>query len=246
MANKNKLDLIHVDEHLILVNKPANVLSVPDRFVAEIPNLYHQLKLQYGEIFIVHRLDKATSGIICFARNEAAHKSLNQQFEARTTRKIYHALLEGVLHQKSGSVDKPLAESKARAGKMIIANRGKESLTHYKVLEEFDHYTLVECEIKTGRMHQIRVHMESIGHPLAVDPLYGRRDALFLSDFKRKKFRMGKNQEERPLLMRTPLHAKKLQLDHPETGVEIEFEAELHKDFRAILQQLRKWDNSQR
>jgi 23S rRNA pseudouridine955/2504/2580 synthase/23S rRNA pseudouridine1911/1915/1917 synthase len=124
---------------------------------------------------------------------------------------------------------------------MVIASRGKASLTLYRVMERFRNYTLVEANIKTGRMHQIRVHFQSIGYPLAVDAIYGRTEAFLLSAVKQNKFQLGKEQEERPLISRSTLHAARLAFDHPRTGQRMNFEANLPKDFDAVVKQLRKW-----
>jgi 23S rRNA pseudouridine955/2504/2580 synthase/23S rRNA pseudouridine1911/1915/1917 synthase len=217
------------------------LLTIPDRFAPEKPNLYHILQQHIGEIFVVHRLDKETSGILVFAKNEAAHKELSRQFQERTTEKIYYALLDGTLHQEEGVIEKAIAPHPAHPDRMVVAKKGKASITHYKVVELFKNFTLVEANIKTGRTHQIRVHFQSIGYPLAVDVLYGRREAFLLSDVKLKKFRLGKEEEERPMMSRSSLHAAKLTFQHPSSGEPMTFEAPLPKDFSAVLNQLRKW-----
>ena len=166
------------------------------------------------------------------------------QFEARTVDKIYLALVEGTVHKEEGEINQPIANNMRDKGRMIIAKRGKPSLTLYKVVERFKNYTLVEANIKTGRTHQVRVHFEVIGYPLAVDSLYGRKDAFLLSEVKMKKYRRGKDViEEKPLMSRTTLHAAKVTFNHPTTNESMTFEAELPKDFRAVLNQLRKWGN---
>lgn len=234
-------DILLEDDQLLFLNKAAHVLSIPDRFKPEKPNLYHMLNERYGKIFIVHRLDKETSGVMCFAKTEEAHKSLSQQFEQRTTEKVYLALCDGVPLKKEDTIDLGIAPHPTIAGKMIVSNKGKAARTTYKVLEEFKAFSLIEAQIHTGRTHQIRVHLHAIGHPLAVDTIYNQRTALFLSEFKRKAFHLGKNKEERPLLTRNSLHAWKLSVLHPSHQQPIQVEAPLHKDFRAALNQLRKW-----
>lgn len=236
-----KYELIHEDEHLLVVSKPAGLLTIPDRSGNK-DSLLEALNKAYGRVMTVHRLDRETSGILCFARNEAAHRNLSLQFEHHTTDKFYLALLDGVLHHDEGEIDKPIGEHPTIPGKMAISNSGKASLTFYRALERFRHFTLAEALIKTGRTHQIRVHFQSIGYPLAVDALYGRRAAFFLSEIKGKSYKSGKfSEDERPLMERTSLHAFRLRLDHPATGERMEFKSELPKDFNALLTQLRKW-----
>lgn len=224
-----------------MVNKPADFLSIPDRFVAKKPNLVTFLKKKRDAIFTVHRLDKETSGVIVFAKTAEAHRHLSLQFEARQVSKIYWALVDGNIHKNEGEINKPIANNMRDAGRMIIAKRGKPSLTLYQVVERFKYHTLVAADIKTGRTHQVRVHMESIGYPLAVDELYGRKKAFFLSEIKHKKYRLGKEKEERPLMSRSTLHARQLTFKHPTTEEAMTFEATLPKDFKAVLNQLRKW-----
>lgn len=239
---KNKPSIIFEDDDIIVLNKPAHYLTIPDRFVAERPNLTSFLKNRMDEVFIVHRLDKETSGVIIFAKNAAAHRNLSMQFEARTIDKIYIALVEGSVHKDEGEINQPIANNMRDKGRMIIAKRGKPSLTLFKVIERFKNYTLVEANIKTGRTHQVRVHFEVIGYPLAVDSLYGRKDAFLLSEVKMKKYRRGKDVfEEKPLMSRTTLHASTVTFKHPTTNEAMTFGAELPKDFRAVLNQLRKW-----
>ena len=238
---KNQPKIIFQDDDIVIVNKPPNYLSIPDRFDATKPNLVRFLKNHFENIFVVHRLDKETSGVICFALNEAAHRNLNQQFEKRTTQKIYLALVNGNMHNDEGIIDKPIAKHGVIAGKMIVASRGKPSITHFKVVERFRNYSLLEMEIKTGRMHQIRVHLQSESYPLAVDAMYGGEEAFYLSKVKLQRYKSGKEQEERPLMSRTTLHSLKLSLNHPVTNERMTFEAELPKDFSAVIKQLRKW-----
>ncbi len=239
--SKIKVEIIYEDDAIVIVHKPANFLAIPDRYVAEKPNLVDFLKKRYGEIFVVHRLDKETSGIICYAKNAESHRHLSKQFEDRTVKKIYKVLVEGNVHQPKGIIDKPIARHVSIAGKMRIHASGKASVTHYEVEQHIGDYTLVQADIKTGRTHQIRIHFAAIGYPLMIDGMYGRQDSFFLSSIKQKKFNIGKDQEERPLMSRTTLHSWKLSLDHPVTGERMDFIAPLPKDFRAVLKQLEKW-----
>lgn len=233
--------IIFQDDDFVIVNKPPDYLSIPDRFVPTKPNLLGFLKERFEKVFTVHRLDKETSGIIIFALNEDAHRNLSQQFENRKTEKIYLALVKGSLYKDEGVIDKPIAKHSLVAGKMIVASRGKPSVTHYKVAERFRNYSLLEVNIKTGRMHQIRVHLQSESYPLAVDSLYGGDDAFLLSKVKLRRYKMGKSMEEKPLMSRCTLHSFRLSFDHPTTNERISFEAELPKDFSAVIKQLRKW-----
>jgi 23S rRNA pseudouridine955/2504/2580 synthase/23S rRNA pseudouridine1911/1915/1917 synthase len=234
------MNIIYQDDDILIVNKPTDILTIPDRFDTSKPNLYSQLNALYGKVFVVHRLDRETSGIIIFAKNENAHKNLSLQFENHETKKIYRALLDGVMLENEGVIDKPLAPHPIIKGKMTIAKGGKSSVTEYKVIERFKHFTLVEADIKTGRTHQIRVHFQSQGYPLAIDVLYGRRNQIFANEIKNK-FKFSKFGEERPLMSRTTLHAWRLTFKHPVSQEILTFEADLPKDFNALLNQLRKW-----
>lgn len=238
---KHAYDIIFEDEDLVVVNKAPFVLTIPDRFAPEKPNLYHTLGDRYGKIFTVHRLDKETSGILVFAKTEEAHKHLSEQFYTRSVEKVYFALVEGHVHQEEGVIDKPIAPDPHHPDRMVVTQRGKPSLTRFKVIEHFKNFTLLEARIETGRTHQIRVHCQSMGYPLAVDALYGRKDAFYLSQVKVNKFKLGKEEEERPLMTRSSLHAARLTFLHPRTGKKLTFEAPLPKDFSAVLNQLRKW-----
>ncbi len=239
---KQKVVILHEDEDLVIVNKPAKYLSIPDRFDETKPNVLGFLNHKYGKVFTIHRLDKETSGILCFAKNEIAHKLVSKQFQERTVQKIYYALVDGILTPNEGEINQGIAPHPARPGKMMVSNKGKKSLTTYKIIEQFKNFALVEANIKTGRTHQIRVHFEAIGFPLALDALYGTRTEFLLSEIKLRKYKLGKNQEERPLMTRTTLHAYRLELDHPTTQKRLIIEAPLPKDFAAVVKQLQKWN----
>lgn len=232
--------LIFENDDFIGLNKPSGLLSIPDREGKEI-SLKNLLQEKYEKIFTVHRLDRDTSGLIVFAKNEATHKHLSLQFEGRLTKKIYTGLVLGSPAEKEGHINLPLAENMVQRGMMIVNRRGKESLTDYKVLEDFGIYSWMQFRIHTGRTHQIRVHMKEIGHPIVADDLYGDGKPLLLSSLKKKKFKLSKDaEEERPLLARLALHA--FQLSFTTVAREqIELTAELPKDIRASLQQLAKW-----
>ena len=230
--------IVFENDDLIALNKPSGLLSIPDRQGKDV-SLKVLLKEKYGNIFTVHRLDKDTSGLIVFAKNETTHKHLSLQFEGRQTKKIYQGLVIGSLMEAQGSIDSPIAEHPALNGTMIIHRNGKEALTDYEVLEDFVIYSLVQFRIHTGRTHQIRVHMKDIGHPIVCDELYGDGKPILVSSLK-SKFKLSKDvEEERPILNRLALHA--FQLTFADfNGNPVELEAPLPKDMRATLQQLAK------
>ncbi len=239
--------IIEENEDWIALNKPSGLLSIPDREGKEI-SLKSLLQEKYQKIFTVHRLDRDTSGLIVFAKNEAMHKHLSLQFaregsfgEGRHTKKIYAGLVIGSPAEKKGSINLPLAENTVQRGVMIVNRRGKESLTDYEVIEDFGIYSWMQFQIHTGRTHQIRVHMKEIGHPIVCDALYGDGKPVLLSSLKKKKFKLGKDVlEERPLMARLALHAYQLTFTTLQ-GEKKELTAELPKDLRATLQQLTKW-----
>lgn len=242
MARKNRPDILFADEAVILVCKPPGLLSIPDRYQPELPNLQRQLQEQFERLWTVHRLDRDTSGIMIFARTEEAHRHLSQQFEHRKVRKTYLAFVEGKPATDTGEINSPLAPHPHKKGRMVVDARGKEALTYYRVKEAFQHAALLEVDIRTGRTHQIRVHLASIGSPLLIDPVYGKREAFYLSEIKRQKYNLNKHGEERPLVGRLTLHAHSLTVPHPLTGETLTREASLPKDLRALLRQLQKWD----
>ncbi|MGN6291860.1 MAG: RluA family pseudouridine synthase [Chitinophagaceae bacterium] len=230
--------IIFKNDNFIVINKPSGLLSIPDRMGQEV-SLKTMLQEVYGQVFTVHRLDKDTSGLILFALNEEAHKHFSQQFEARLTEKIYLGLVIGSPVLKEGHINACIAEHAFKKGLMMVHQKGKESLTDYKVLEDFGIYSWIQFQIHTGRTHQIRVHAKEIGHPIVCDELYGDAKPILLSSFK-SKFKLSKNElEERPILGRLGLHAFQLKLRDMNNEM-IELEAPLPKDLRATLQQLQK------
>lgn len=235
-----KIDIIHEDDDIIVLTKPSFLLSIPDRN-NEKASLLGLLRTKYDGILTIHRLDFETSGIICFAKNEAAHRSLSIQFEKRQTEKIYHAIVEGAMMQESGKIDLSITEDLANKGKMKIARDGKPSLSEYRLLERFRHYSYVEINLKTGRTHQARVHMKAIGFPMAVDKDYGNKEAFYLSEIK-KKFKEGKWEEETPLVDHTTLHAFSLSFAHPSTQEKVNYISPLRKDMSVMLKYLREFD----
>ncbi|MDC0231200.1 RluA family pseudouridine synthase [Aureispira] len=238
---KRQYKVLFEDEHLLIVEKESGFLTIPDRYRPYIPNLHNSLQLDYGEIYIVHRLDKGTSGLVCFAKTKEVHRLLNIQFEKREPVKQYYAIVKGIPFYMEGTIDAGLTPNK-EGGMHIDIKRGKPSVTDYKVIEYFRSFSLIEATILTGRTHQIRVHLKHLGYPLAVDGAYAQKEALYLSEIKRRKFNLKKDTEERPLISRVPLHAYHLSFSHPITDEKISVESELPKDMKALLNQLRKWD----
>jgi 23S rRNA pseudouridine1911/1915/1917 synthase len=235
----HKPEIIFENDDFIAINKPAGMLSIPDREGKD-PSLKSWLKAKYGSIFTVHRLDRDTSGVIVFAKTEGAHKYFSKIFEERDVEKIYVGIVQGTLPEKEGSIDAGLMEHPAKPGVMVVNKKGKASLTDYKVLEELGLYSLVQFRIHTGRTHQIRVHMQHLGHPIVCDEVYGEGRPILISSFKRH-FKLSRDEEhERPILARLGLHSQLLHFKD-EKGEFHTLEASLPKDMRALLQQLKKW-----
>lgn len=207
-------EILFENADLIAVNKPEGLAAIPEQNPQE-PSLFERLCVERGEtLLIVHRIDKDTSGVILFARNAEAHRRLNMEFETRRARKVYLALTLGVIADDWGKIDKPLARfGSGRVG--VNAQHGKPSLTEYTVMRRFSSHTLVEAYPRTGRRHQIRVHLYSIGHPIVGDRLYGDRAI----------------QRDYPRMM---LHAKKLTI-HAPSGEELTIEAPVPESFNRVM-----------
>lgn len=235
---KSNFQVIFENDDIVAINKPAGLLTIHDREQSEKP-LKEMLLEKYGSIFTVHRLDKDTSGIVMFAKNETAHKYLSKLFEDRKVDKYYLGIVIGIPDNNAGMIDAPIAEHPYHKGQMLVNRNGKPSQTGYEVLEADKHYSLVSFRLYTGRTHQIRVHAKHIGHPLACDPLYGDGKPVLLSSIK-KKFKLSKDEEaERPMINRLALHSYKLCFTDMH-GVKIDLETEIPKEFRALMQQLKK------
>lgn len=242
--SRTRLEIIHEDENIVVINKPAGLLSIPDRYTPDKPNAWHATsQLLAIELWVVHRLDKDTSGVLCFAKNENAHQHLNVQFQNRTVQKEYLALVNGTLtNELPIEVSLGIKEHPSKLGTMITVSKGKSSKTTFEVIDRFRHFTLLKATPLSGRTHQIRVHLQAIGHPLMVDPIYSNVDAFYLSSLKGRKYSQKKGEEEKPLISRLTLHAERLTLKHPENDTEISFHAPPPKDLKAVINQLRKWD----
>ncbi|CAN5870190.1 RluA family pseudouridine synthase [soil metagenome] len=235
---KNNLQIIFENDDFIAINKPAGLLTIPDREQSE-KSLKEILKDKYGTIFTVHRLDKDTSGVVIFAKNETAHKYFSKIFEDRNVEKYYLGIVHGSPGNKTGSIDAPITEHLQHKGTMTVHRSGKPSLTSYEVLDANKNYSLVSFKLHTGRTHQIRVHAKHIGHPLACDELYGDGKPVMLSSIK-KKYRLSKHDEvERPMLNRLALHAYRLTFTDP-AGQTFDLNADIPKDITALLNQLKK------
>lgn len=237
--------LLYKDDNLMAINKPSGWLSIPDRHDPELPSVRSWLESKGEKVFIVHRIDRDTSGLLLMARNEAAHKYYNSLFQNRTLHKNYYGLVTGSFEEEQGVYDQPIEEHPTIPGKMRVGRKGKSAITHYQIEERFRGFSWVRFQIETGRTHQIRVHLQNAGHSLVGDPLYGTADPILLSTFK-KKFKLSKaDEEEKPLLSRLALHAFSVELTDMQ-GKEQVFTAPLPKDLDTTLKQLRKWGNGSR
>ena len=231
--------VIFENEDFIAIDKAAGMLTIPDRHDDNQLSLYKILLKQYKQIFIVHRLDRETSGLVLFAKNEQTHRYLSQLFEKRNIEKIYLGIIRGSLPEKEGSINEAIAEHPSLKGVMIISKKGKPSSTDFVMLEDFGFYSLVQFNIHSGRTHQIRVHMKFSSHPIACDPIYGDGKPILLSSFK-KKYKLSLHEEaERPLVNRLALHSYRLIFKDAHSKLHT-LEAPLPKDLRALLQQLKK------
>lgn len=222
------LEIVYEDQDVIVVNKPQGMVVHPS---AGHPNhtlvnalLYHTRDLARSpEGFrpgIVHRIDKDTSGLLMIAKNAAARESLSQQLANKSNKRVYLAIVHGNFAEKTGTIDAPIGRNPYHRKQMAVVAGGKHAVTHFKVLEQFSGYSLIACQLETGRTHQIRVHLAYIGHPVAGDPLYGPRHTL-----------TGHGQF---------LHAAVLGFKHPRTGKWCEFSVQPPAIFQTTLQRLRK------
>lgn len=223
-----ELPIVFEDDHLLVIDKPAGLVVHPGsgNWTGTMMNaLLHHVPQLAGvpRAGIVHRLDKDTSGLLVVAKTEAAQTDLVRQLQARTVKRHYLALVHGAV-AGDGMVDAPIGRHPVHRTKMAVVSRGREARTHYSVRERFADATLIECRLETGRTHQIRVHMASVGHPLVGDAVYGKRRS---SDARLDRFR------------RQALHAWRLALVHPQGGAPVSWEAPLPADFAALLEELR-------
>ncbi len=189
---------------------------------------------------LAHRLDKDTSGVMVVAKDYDALVSLTKQFEERTVRKEYVAIVRGEIMPDQGVIEFRIAAHRKDPNRWVVSKKGREAVTEFETLERFDGFSLVLARPRTGRTHQIRVHMRAIGHPLAVDPVYADKSKIFLSELK-SEYKKKRGVQERPVIDRLTLHARKLTVRHPGTGAEVSYEAPLPDDMEFLLKALRKY-----
>jgi len=237
LAQRIPLDVVHADEDIIVVNKPAGLVVHPA--VGNPDGTLQNALLNFdGRLAalprsgIVHRLDKDTSGIMVVARSLRAHNSLVEQLQSRQMSRIYRAVVIGEV-TAGGTVDAPIARHPVDRKRMAVVASGKPAVSHYRIIECFHGCTEIEVSLESGRTHQIRVHMTHIGHPLVGDPVYGRASRR----------RRGTPEAVVELLRRFPrqaLHAERIELVHPGSGQPVRFSAPLPADMRALLDSLRE------
>jgi len=227
VAEEMNLDIFYEDEDVIVINKPKGMVvhPAPGHIDGTLVNglLFHCKDLSgINGIMrpgIVHRIDKDTSGLLMVAKNDVAHTSLVNQLVERTVTRKYTALVHGTIPHDHGTIDAPIARDPIDRQKMSVVDGGKHAVTHFTVLDRFGEYTLVECELETGRTHQIRVHMRYIGFPLVGDPKYGPRKTINANG--------------------QVLHAGTLGFIHPRTNEYLEFTSELPEYFTHVIEVLK-------
>ena len=219
------MNIIYIDDHIIVLNKPAGLPVLPDGWEKDAPYLVKMLEEEFGKLFIIHRLDKITSGVMVFARDAETHRSLNMQFEKHEAQKVYHAIVEGNPKWNEKITKFPLHANVGHKHRTIVDDKhGKPSETRFRILKRYpesdlsEASALVEAQPMTGRTHQIRIHAAALGHPLLGDVLYGAA--------------------ETQLTARPALHAYSLTFTHPATNERITFKAEHPTDFATTLKLL--------
>lgn len=227
IAEDLNLDVIYEDTDVLVVNKRRGMVVHPAKAHASgtlVNGLMHHCTDLSGingvlRPGIVHRTDKDTSGLLMVAKNDKAHVSLVDQLVAKTVKRVYVALVHGHIPHNNGTIDAPIGRGEHDRQKMVVTDRGKNAVTHFKVMERFEDYTLVECELETGRTHQIRVHMDYIEHPLVGDPKYGPKKTIPFGG--------------------QVLHAKTIGFIHPSTEEYVEFTVDPPADFQKLVNEIR-------
>jgi len=213
------MDIIYLDEHILVINKSAGLSVLPEGWEPDTPYLRQMLELEFGLVWVAHRLDKITSGVMVFARTAEAHRELNRQFERHEVEKVYHAIVEGVPPWDEHTARHMLRTNVGRKHRTVVVHkRGKNSETHFKVLQRGQDRALIESRPKTGRTHQVRVHLSALGFPLLGDTLYGASET---------------DSNARPAL-----HALSLTFTHPITGERVTFSAPYPGDMKELLERM--------
>lgn len=234
------VSVLFEDEYVVAVNKPSGVLTIKDRLGIE-KNLYDTLKINYPELYLIHRIDRETSGLLLFAKTKESQKRFSSLFENHNIVKIYHAIVQGRPNIDEGVIENYIQENPQKPGSYRVGNqKGKLAISFFKCLESYKRHSLVGFDIRTGRTHQIRVHASHIGVPLAYDPLYNLNSGIFVSMLK-PKFKSKIDQEERSIIQRLSLHAFSIHLIHPFTENELYVEAPYPNDFSKAVEILRKY-----
>ena len=213
------MELLFSDDAVLVLNKPAGLPVLPDGWERDAPYLVKMLEEQYGKLWIVHRLDKSTSGVMVFARTAEAHRLLNIQFEGHSVRKTYHAIVEGVPAWNEKTARHPLRADVGHRHRTVVNDKtGKSAETGFRVIRRWPEYALLEASPITGRPHQIRAHAAALGHPILGDALYGAAAT--------------------DLIARPALHARTLAFTHPVTNQGVSFSVQSPADFDEALKKL--------
>jgi 23S rRNA pseudouridine1911/1915/1917 synthase len=238
------LDIVYEDKYLLVVNKPAGMVTHPayKNYSGTLVNalLHHSRSLSQPHPLrpgIVHRLDKDTSGLLVVAKDETTHQKLSRQFANKTTEREYRAIVWGVFKSPGGIIEASLGRSKSDRKKVAVVKEGKYAVTEYEVMEQFTYLALLRLRLRTGRTHQIRVHLAHIHHPVFGDETYGGRK-IAAGGIDGKKKAEAANLLER--ISRQALHAKKLGFVHPATKEFMRFDSELPDDMKWVLEFLEK------
>lgn len=232
------IPVIWSDAALVVISKPAGVLALPDGYDSSLPHIKSILCPQFGSLWIVHRLDRDTSGVMVLARTATAHKELNTQFQERAVKKVYKALVIGNPEWDRKVIELPLKVNAGRRHRTVIDQEyGKPSVTSVTVDERYEDYCLVSAVPGTGRRHQIRAHLAKVGFPIACDSLYGGQKEILVGGDQTGD--QGGDGEEQVLLQRTALHASSIELVHPLDDLGQVFESPLPEDLEFVLELMR-------